>query len=526
MATAAGRYEDSGVSVSFRRKAAYTAASLLVFLVAGQLPLYGVKKYNGDKDVPDPLYWMNCMFASSNNTLMTLGIIPLLLSEMAVRIFSALIITRWPPFHHVRLNRARKLLAIAMAMVMAVSGVLSAGVAAELGTMASLVVMFQLFLGGMIAIYLDELLQKGYGLLSGVSLFAAANCCACIFWKAFTAEDPLLHWAAIIVFFKLVLQLQSCHITLPAVTSPDDPTLQTTYTISPSYMAYVPILFQPAFFSFPLVSISQTLSIKYGETNRVVNLLVKWQQMCNFGAIVTGDPGSLLYAVFLLTGCAFLSLFCFKVCAKSSKRYLVRLVGKPKQTRLSPDDEQLPDEDESISPKQCRRYMTIAAIFVGFCVGFLSLLAGFLGLDGPAIMLAVTVIHSVVQDHSESDGIRAKVYKHTRLVSSLFLSIIMFDHRSPMAGGEGFFVDVQVDAVRAVVMTPAAGGNALRLLVQEQEQRAGGRRRTDGGDSEEDDGGDCLRPYEPIIICCAALVYLALWLCGLLLFCRSVQFLI
>ncbi|EEC69717.1 hypothetical protein OsI_39202 [Oryza sativa Indica Group] len=487
MATAAGRYEDSGVSVSFRRKAAYTAASLLVFLVAGQLPLYGVKKYNGDKDVPDPLYWMNCMFASSNNTLMTLGIIPLLLSEMAVRIFSALIITRWPPFHHVRLNRARKLLAIAMAMVMAVSGVLSAGVAAELGTMASLVVMFQLFLGGMIAIYLDELLQKGYGLLSGVSLFAAANCCACIFWKAFTAEDPLLHWAAIIVFFKLVLQLQSCHITLPAVTSPDDPTLQTTYTISPSYMAYVPILFQPAFFSFPLVSISQTLSIKYGETNRVVNLLV---------------------------------------CAKSSKRYLVRLVGKPKQTRLSPDDEQLPDEDESISPKQCRRYMTIAAIFVGFCVGFLSLLAGFLGLDGPAIMLAVTVIHSVVQDHSESDGIRAKVYKHTRLVSSLFLSIIMFDHRSPMAGGEGFFVDVQVDAVRAVVMTPAAGGNALRLLVQEQEQRAGGRRRTDGGDSEEDDGGDCLRPYEPIIICCAALVYLALWLCGLLLFCRSVQFLI
>lgn len=73
-------------------------------------------------------------------------------------------------------NRARKLLAIAMAMVMAVSGVLSAGVAAELGTMASLVVMFQLFLGGMIAIYLDELLQKGYGLLSGVSLFAAANC--------------------------------------------------------------------------------------------------------------------------------------------------------------------------------------------------------------------------------------------------------------------------------------------------------------------------------------------------------------
>uniref|UniRef100_A0A0E0MPU3 Translocon Sec61/SecY plug domain-containing protein n=1 Tax=Oryza punctata TaxID=4537 RepID=A0A0E0MPU3_ORYPU len=415
MATAARRYEDrkagnAGVSISFRRKAAYTAASLLIFLIAGQLPLYGVKNYDyGDKDLPDPLYWINCMFASSNNSLMTLGIIPLLLSEMAIRIFSALIITRRLPLHY-GLNRARKLLAIGMAMVMAVSGVLSAGVAAELGTMASLVVMFQLFLGGMIAIYLDELLQKGYGLLSGVSF-------ACIFWKAFTAEDPLLHLVAIIVFFRIVLKLQGCHITLPAVTSPDDPTLQTTYTVSPSYMAYVSILFQPAFFNFPLLSISQTLSIKYGETNRVVNLLGKWQEMCkypgyyvpvsgiasyvttppSFAEMVTGDPGSLLYAVFLLTGCAFLSLFCFKVCATSSNRYLVRLVGKPKQTRLSPD-EQLPDEDDSISTKQCRRYMTVAVIFVGFCVGFLSLLAGFLGLDGPAIMLAVTVIHSVVQE--------------------------------------------------------------------------------------------------------------------------------
>lgn len=57
------------------------------------------------------------------------------------------------------------------------------------------------------------------------------------------------------------------------------------------------------------------------------------------------------------------------------------------------------DEDESISPRRCRHYMTMAAYIVGICVGLLNLLAGFMGLggSGPAIMLAVTVIHNLVE---------------------------------------------------------------------------------------------------------------------------------
>uniref|UniRef100_A0A0D9Y1N7 Uncharacterized protein n=1 Tax=Leersia perrieri TaxID=77586 RepID=A0A0D9Y1N7_9ORYZ len=321
MATAAAgrRYEDSKaaagdgvVTISTRRKAAYTAAALLVFLVAGHLPLYGVKNlkfyYKDDNDqyryFPDPYYWINCMFASSPCTLMNLRIVPLLVSELFLCIFSTLMrIIRMP-------------------------------------------------------VAIDEI---------------------------------------------------SC-----SLKSTDDPTPQIKYTLNPSYMTYVPTILQPLLFSFPLTSTSQELSMKYGETNRLVNLLGKWQEMCKYpchyvpisgiasyittppslGEIIRADPSSLLYALFLLTGCAFLSALCFIICS-SSKIYVVRLhVGKPQRTRLSP--EQLPDKD-SISPKQCRRYMTIAAIFVGFCVGVLTLLAGFLGLDGPAIMLAVTVIHSVVQ---------------------------------------------------------------------------------------------------------------------------------
>jgi protein transport protein SEC61 subunit alpha len=38
----------------------------------------------------------------------------------------------------------------------------------------------------MIVILLDELLQKGYGLGSGISLFIATNVCEQILWKAFS----------------------------------------------------------------------------------------------------------------------------------------------------------------------------------------------------------------------------------------------------------------------------------------------------------------------------------------------------
>lgn len=43
---------------------------------------------------------------------------------------------------------------------------------------------FQLTFAGLLVLMLDELLQKGYGLGSGISLFIATNICETIIWKA------------------------------------------------------------------------------------------------------------------------------------------------------------------------------------------------------------------------------------------------------------------------------------------------------------------------------------------------------
>lgn len=53
-----------------------------------------------------------------------------------------------------------------------------------LGTIGSLLIVVQLSFAGFVVILLDEFLQKGYGLGSGISLFIATNICENIVWRA------------------------------------------------------------------------------------------------------------------------------------------------------------------------------------------------------------------------------------------------------------------------------------------------------------------------------------------------------
>lgn len=74
-------------------------------------------------------------------------------------------------------NGAQKLLGILIAIGEAVAYVLSGmyGSVSQLGTGNAILIILQLFFAGIIVICLDELLQKGYGLGSGISLFIATN---------------------------------------------------------------------------------------------------------------------------------------------------------------------------------------------------------------------------------------------------------------------------------------------------------------------------------------------------------------
>lgn len=72
------------VQVTFNTKVAWTATTLLIFLVCSQVPLYGIMS----SDSSDPLYWLRAILASNRGTLMELGITPIVTSGMIMQLLA------------------------------------------------------------------------------------------------------------------------------------------------------------------------------------------------------------------------------------------------------------------------------------------------------------------------------------------------------------------------------------------------------------------------------------------------------
>ncbi|KAF8365574.1 hypothetical protein PRIPAC_83403, partial [Pristionchus pacificus] len=79
-----------------------------------------------------------------------------------------------------------------------------------MGAGICLLIVVQLVFAGLIVLLIDKLLKKGYGLVSGISLFIATNICVTIMWKAFspatmnTGRGTEFEGAAIVALFHLL----------------------------------------------------------------------------------------------------------------------------------------------------------------------------------------------------------------------------------------------------------------------------------------------------------------------------------
>ncbi|KAK2982038.1 hypothetical protein RJ640_017389 [Escallonia rubra] len=373
--------------VPFREKVIYTVLSLFIFLVCSQLPLYGIHSTTG----ADPFYWMRVILASNRGTVMELGITPIVTSGLVMQLLAGSKIIEVD--NNVRedralLNGAQKLLGILIAVGEAVAYVLSGmyGSVGQLGVGNAILIIVQLCFAGIIVICLDELLQKGYGLGSGISLFIATNICESIIWKAFSpttinsgrgAVIALFHLLitrtdkvralreafyrqnlpnvtnllATVLIFLIVIYFQGFRVVLP-VRSKNARGQQGSYPIKLFYTSNMPIILQSALVS-NLYFISQLLHRRYSG-NFLVNMLGKWKESEYSGQSV--PVGGLAY-------------------------YEQQMV--------------MPGHRDSNLQKELNRYIPTAAAFGGICIGALTVLADFMGAigSGTGILLAVTIIY-------------------------------------------------------------------------------------------------------------------------------------
>jgi len=122
---------------------------------------------------------------------MELGISPLVTSSMIMQLLQGakiIEVNMGSKNDKELFQSAQKLFGLVITVGEALGYLLSGmyGPVSELGMIKSVLIVTQLSVAGVIVLLLDELLQKGYGLGSGISLFIATNICEIILWKSFS----------------------------------------------------------------------------------------------------------------------------------------------------------------------------------------------------------------------------------------------------------------------------------------------------------------------------------------------------
>lgn len=311
-------------------------------------------------DSSDPLYWMRVILASNRGTLMELGITPIVTSGMIMQLlaganlidvdfslkedralfsgaqkreFFLLSLCRDPSLFTHSLTLFTLVFALIISLGQATVYVLTGlyGQPKDIGAGVCLLLIIQLIVAALIVILLDELLQKGYGLGSGINLFIATNICESIVWKAFSpttvnigrgsefegAIVSLFHllftWSdktralreafwrerlpnvmnliSTVIIFAIVIYLQGFRIEIP-VKSNKFRGQRGSYPVKLFYTSNMPIMLQSALTSNVFI-VSQMLASRF-PSNLFVKIIGIWE-------VSTKDPILYLF-IFILTG--------------------------------------------------------------------------------------------------------------------------------------------------------------------------------------------------------------------------------
>jgi protein transport protein SEC61 subunit alpha len=447
--------------IPFKEKIMWTVITLFIFLVCCQIPLYGIMSSSS----ADPFYWMRVILASNRGTLMELGISPIVTSGLVMQLLAGAKIIDVD--QSVKSDRelfqgAQKLFGIVITIGESVAYVLSGmyGDIRDIGAGNAILIILQLFFAGIIVIILDELLQKGYGLGSGISLFIATNICENIIWKAFSpttvntgrgtefegAIIALFHllitrsdkvralkeafyrqnlpniWSllATVFVFVVVIYFQGFRVDLP-VKYTKYRGQQGSYPIKLFYTSNIPIILQTALVS-NLYFFSQLLYKRY-STNVLVQLLGRWQDVEGGGgqnvpvgglAYYVSPPNTLAEIFYDPIHAIFYFAFILGACALFSKTWIEVSGSSPKDVA-----KQLRDQDMVIKGFRDKsvltvlnRYIPIAAAFGGMCIGALTVAADFMGAigSGTGILLAVTIIFQYFEMFVKEKGSEGGIF--------------------------------------------------------------------------------------------------------------------
>jgi len=174
--------------LSFKEKLKWTGITLVIFFILGLIPLYGL-----GANALQQFEYLSLILGAKFGSIISLGIGPIVTASIVLQLLNGSGIVKFDLNSHEgkkRFQGVQKLLAIFFIIFEAIIYVFMGGLApaAELAGTAlyfnvQVLLVFQLFLGGILILFMDEVISK-WGFGSGISLFIAAGVSESIFIRA------------------------------------------------------------------------------------------------------------------------------------------------------------------------------------------------------------------------------------------------------------------------------------------------------------------------------------------------------
>ncbi len=170
-------------ALSFNEKLMWLGIVSVVFLMMGEITLYGVSKAS-----LSIFREFEMILGSKMGSLATLGIGPIVTASIVLQLLMGSKILEWDiqdPVDREKFTAAQKILTIVLAFIEAIAYVMGGGIMPDSHDMLTIgILVTEIAFGGIAIMYLDEIINK-YGIGSGISLFIALGVSKVIFVRLF-----------------------------------------------------------------------------------------------------------------------------------------------------------------------------------------------------------------------------------------------------------------------------------------------------------------------------------------------------
>ncbi len=259
--------------VRFNEKLFWTAMVLIIYLIMSEVPLFGV-----ESGPMGELAALRIIFASRRGTLMELGIGPIVTAGLILQLLAGSEMIECDmsrPGDRSLFTTASKVFSIILTGVQA-SAYMIGGMYGTLSGPVTILVFLQLLAAGVIVLLLDELVQKGWGFGSGISLFIMAGVAQQIYWQCFSpstglfigglstvlsGSEPVTTWIfgtgaypslvgfiATLAAFLVIMYLEGVRVELP-LSYAGYRGFRSRYPIKLLYVSNLPVIFASALFA-------------------------------------------------------------------------------------------------------------------------------------------------------------------------------------------------------------------------------------------------------------------------------------